>query len=980
MNTKPAGPRYIPRAEEGKIDEVLSQVRADGGSRAVLLHGHGGIGKTSIVRHMAEGSPDAATDWVRPIDSDDPEVWLLSNLERRIVRQIDPGGRHFGPYLEHLSRLDSYPPWGPSHEAVAAYLGRIKKVFVTCYLDYIEREHKTVVIVFDTVETIRGTTLLLTLTQWMKELRRGTLFVLSGRAVAEAGAGEAEAEDPIAAELSTQYQGIPVTAIEVREFSLDGTRAFIDTSPVARGLRGDERDKLVLLSRGHPLWLAIMENYLAEQGVPEEASTSTLRFLEDNVPFDGRMTDDGQEKHDQFVRRLLSPYRDSDFWREAVKRLAIVRQPVARAVWERLMSDLELPSSVPDLDQAWTRLLDLPWMRPRGDRRYVTVHDALAEELSQRLFPLHDQDQRWRHRIWASARGIYDDLAAALERELSEETERLDAELRTTLEVPGHAGTLRAEMIDGTSTLSTRLHELDLYRAAGVYYHFLTDFADGCEQLLARYERAGKDNDTYFQNLIVLYLQRFLPGGTPVGAFNDVVRLKLEEFRAWLAEQPERYITLALLVARHLIETSQADTALRLLDNLPDPADHLQRHRINLLSGNACLRIPSRVREGREYFDNALAQAKELTTPDSAKLIAEAHKELGFYYRNTGQWWEADRSYSRARDALSTDDPVRKTDRDREEIASIQTNWAYVKGLNGSHLEASELAESAISIRRRLGDPATEGLSWSVRGEVYRYARRFEMAWSAYEEAERLLGRRHAGRLGFVRQQQAICLYQALQDGIRLTDDPRGDATALITMALGICQMYSIRAYPSALNRAGRIFAESDPDLAMEYLREGISEAKKLSDGWFWYANLIEFAELSYSQWEITRSEHYRQGILALSGEIEQVSNFFMFPDLSGRWRLIMGQLAVADYEQSGDEAKLAEALEHYKDGFASIAVRNVGSSGAAAIPAQFAGFKLIFSGLPDPVKADWLRELHVHWSRDGAGSTLLLARLEELY
>ena len=117
----------------------------------------------------------------------------------------------------------------------------------------------------------------------------------------------------------------------------------------------------------------------------------------------------------------------------------------------------------------------------------------------------------------------------------------------------------------------------------------------------------------------------------------------------------------------------------------------------------------------------------------------------------------------------------------------------------------------------------------------------------------------------------------------------------------------------------------------------------------------------------------------ALADEIEQVSGDYTFPDLEGRWRLIMGHLAVADYRQSRDEAILASALEHYKTGFANIAVRNVGSSGAAAIPGQFAAFKQVFSGLPDTVQADWLRELHASWSRDGGGSTLLLARLEEL-
>ena len=637
MNTKPAGPRYIGRAEERDIDAVLTQVRADGASRAVLLRGAGGIGKTSIVRHLAAVSSDPATDWVRPIDADDPEVWLLSNLERRIVRQIDPGD---GTSARTASTCRAWTPtraWGPRHEAVTAYLGRIKKVFATCYLEYVENEHKTVVIVFDTVETIRGTTLLLTLTQWMKELQRGTLFVLSGRPVAGNG------EDPIVAELTTQYQGIPVTPVDVNELSLDRTREFIDSSAMSRGLRGDERDKLVLLSRGHPLWLAVIEDYLAEQGIPEEAARATLTFLEENLPFGASMTDAGRETHEQFLRRLLSPYRESDFWHEAVKRLAIVRQPVARAVWQRLMSDLELPGPVRDLNEAWTWLLQLPWMRPRGDLRYVTVHDALAEELSQRLFPLHDQDQRWRHRIWRNAGEIYDALAATLEEQLSTETEQLDAELRT-LNSLGGAGEIGTEVIDSTSALNTRLHELDQYWAAGVYYHFLTDFADGCRELLSRYEHAEQVNDTYFQDLMVLYLQRFLPGGNPSDAFNDVVRLKLEEFRSWLGERPERYITLALLVARHQIETSQSGAALRLLDNLPETADHLQRHRINLLAGNACLRIPGKVREGREYFDRTLALAQELTTPDRAKLTAEAHKELGYYYRNTGQWWKRTRA------------------------------------------------------------------------------------------------------------------------------------------------------------------------------------------------------------------------------------------------------------------------------------------------------------------------------------------------
>ena len=225
------------------------------------------------------------------------------------------------------------------------------------------------------------------------------------------------------------------------------------------------------------------------------------------------------------------------------------------------------------------------------------------------------------------------------------------------------------------------------------------------------------------------------------------------------------------MVAGYLIETAQPATALRLLDQLPEEiAEGGLRHRLHILRGNAYMHIPGRVRDGELHFRRALAEAMTLTSADRHKFIAEAHKELGSYFMNTGQWQEADLSYRHARDVISATISAQRSAEDRDEMASIQTSWAYVKGLNGSYREGAELVESAITVRRRIGHTAEEGISWSVRGEVYRYARRFEKAWAAYSTAEQLLqGRRYWGWLGQIYQEQAICLYQALQDNIRLT-------------------------------------------------------------------------------------------------------------------------------------------------------------------------------------------------------------------
>ena len=64
---------YVPRREEeAAIRQQVEKVRADGKSRAVLLHGPGGAGKTMLVRNLAGLSPDGSgLVWLDPIDVDD---------------------------------------------------------------------------------------------------------------------------------------------------------------------------------------------------------------------------------------------------------------------------------------------------------------------------------------------------------------------------------------------------------------------------------------------------------------------------------------------------------------------------------------------------------------------------------------------------------------------------------------------------------------------------------------------------------------------------------------------------------------------------------------------------------------------------------------------------------------------------------------------------------------------------------------------
>lgn len=951
---------YIRRREEVAIREQADLVRGDGRSRAVLLYGAGGVGKTRLVRALTSehGSAYGGTIWVHPIDVDDSEYWLLSNLERVVAGTLDPDWDYFGPYLDYASRLPRYASERVGKETVVSHLGRIKQKFIECYRSFVLGTGSTVVITLDTVEAIRNMYLLLTLTQWMKALP-GTLFILSGRPLTRL-----EHQDPIRDQLDDPHQPLEWTEITLKGFDREEALRFLDSSALQPSLTAIEKGQLVDLTEGHPLWLALSVDFLEHSDPPPEMVTPTV---------------EGARLHEAFRRRLVAPYRSTEFWPEAIKRLAVVRHSVNQQVWQRLMDDRELPQDVDSWDHAWELLLQRPWVRPRANQRYVTLHDALAEELAQRLIPLHDQDETWRRWLWHKASGIYATLTAGTDQRLQQELERLTETLRSPEEQDD------SELIHRVTELAAEERELNQLRTAQLHYRLLDDFQAGSDSFMEFYEQASARHDLLFQELICHELDRFLPHGESAEPLVNVLGVVVERFHRWLVTQaPTRYLEIGLSIAHFLTQNEQPSQALELLLDLPDSsAGPDLRYRLANERGNACMRIPGQIDKADEYFQRALEETHNFDSPEQERREAQARKEFGFYFRNLGRWQEADDAYQRARDVISRILGPGSPDEDREEMASIQTNWAYLKALQGDYQAARNLVESAITVRRRLGRLHGVGVSLSVSGEVYRYDHNFVRAWQTYEQAEAVFQEFKSWPwLGVVYQEQAICLYQADREGISLIDEPLGRARVLIRQALDICRELAIRFYPSALNRAGRIFGVDNIDLGLRYLGESIDEARRIADGRILSVNLIEYLDLSYRAWTNTRKQSYRDIIDGMIADVEQAIHDYKFPDLQGRWELLQGHLTVHDALDGDRLDDLGDALEHYSFGFARLADERIGSHGSAAIAREFHKFRDMFTILPDNVQAAWYLRLRSDWSdpKSGARSTSLLARLEELY
>ena len=126
-----------------------------------------------------------------------------------------------------------------------------------------------------------------------------------------------------------------------------------------------------------------------------------------------------------------------------------------------------------------------------------------------------------------------------------------------------------------------------------------------------------EDHDVLFEDTLAFQMQRFLPGGADENTLRHTVGAAINSFREWLSEEGgDSYVDVGLEMAGYLIDREQHDAALSLLSQLPVPADHKRRYRLHNLQGNACLRIPGRVRESGEHFQAALAEASQIPVPD----------------------------------------------------------------------------------------------------------------------------------------------------------------------------------------------------------------------------------------------------------------------------------------------------------------------------------------------------------------------------
>jgi tetratricopeptide (TPR) repeat protein len=944
-------PAYIPRRKEEQfILDMAAAVHVDGQSRAILFYGPGGAGKTSILRHLAQTSPKNGFVWLDPVDADDSEYWLLANLGLKIASELDKEGKYFREYFENLSKLSILEQKQIGHETIVSHLRQRYDIFLQAYENYVKNTGKIPILILDTIETVRGTDFLFEVIQTIKYLPQ-TLFILAGRP-------PRDGEELITKELSNPYKPLPYFPLEVSNFTKEEAITYFKQSKIADAINEDEMDRLARLTQGHPLWLALTVFYLDYEGMPDEAKKLSLTELTNSETQMTRKTDTPKA---DFITSLLSSYSEDDFWNESIRRLSVLRRRVNKDIWKELMHDLALPDDISSWDDAWEKLLSLPWVRPRINNKYVTLHDALAEELAKRVIPLRDKDRQWRNELWNTAAKIYEKLVDKRLSEITRQKDELDEDYkRKKLHEAGE------ELVHRSTELEVNTRELHQLIVTYYYYQLLSNYEAGANKLGTEFERITDEHDFRLGQLLWVEIQRFIAGESATDPLEPIIKPKIDELRSWFLSQGDLRFKLLSNIADYLVNAGYHHRAEELSDYLIKEFQGApsKEYKAYIIRGNARMHTSGQSKLAKEDFEYALKLTENNELKDRA---GEAHKELGYYFRHMGHLDLADRAYRNA--INNTFDPV--------ERASIQANWSYIKGLRGDYPKALELIRTSLNVRRNRNLAQEVAMALSVKGEIHRYMQEFQEAWQSFEEAENIFKRLGLWPwLGQIYQQQAVCRFQEweLHKEVHQTEINSlfQEAQTLSLRALDICNDWNRRALPSALNRAGRIFAIIDTKRGLDYLDDGRKRADEVGDGWFLFANIIELAELSYRDFVKSGDNEYRLRIESLAPDVAKVSSEYNFTDLRGRWELLRGHIVLNDGLNSSTEGErqkcFSQALDRYKKGFPLVAKGFVGSHGLRALRKEFNNFNNLFSKLPHDIRLKWCDDLRLAWSTESLG------------
>ncbi len=921
MNWDSAYPKFVGRKQEIEALTKFAKLRHTANC-VVLLDGIGGIGKTWLVHALAErlaSGPEVLC--AKPIDMDDTSFHLPSYFSQTLADHL--GKKAFSRYLHDIAFYQEQGRRKIDLTTIHDHLRRCESIFIQEY-NQVARQ-KRVAIFLDTFEAVQDHPDFGYFFQRLITEFENTTFFVAGRRVKEL---KGKLKNLKVKMEVVQLEGLAVSEID------DFYAGLAD-------LQDEQKRKLALLTKSNPLllclaldcyrygyWLDDIDRYSFEQ----------MQKLFQRNPQQARVL---QYK---FEQSLVIAYADMIPFRYFIRQLTHASRRVNREIFNAIISFPEKG----DQQEWWERLRTLPYIRKRAAQDYVSVHDVLRDLILTHVMPARDPDHVESATLSKKLIACYESILLREGAELKQCAAQFEQEAREQggfIEEKKPVGKL-AELATQITTIESRIW---IFEAELLHYQFLSDPNRASELFIRQFDQATSSRQIALRQRLV----------------NEVWLLFKE---GAITSEIKAHLALSRRLIKQRADDGYAEDAIthvsELLKLYKEPS---QRISLLDLRADCKLLLPQGIAQAIADYKRALdiASKAELPALESAYL----EKQIGWCYRQIGDWDKAGEWYTRALESLQRsrvpDAGIRK------ELASLYTNAAYVQAFRGDFTRAMDFGLRGLRYRKKLGLKLEQGMSHSTLGEIHRYHREYPKALSCYAQAEEIFQQSDdRAWLGRIWQQEAVCLLQMGGDLVKALNKAK--------QAIEYCSQYNVLALPSAYNRAGRIVAvllehsaEERLNLSLYYFRAGLTKALEVGDSWFGLANCVEALEVILREYESSSDskllklfKEMHERIIDVVGKDQRATqrkSGIFFPDLLGRHQIALGTREyLAGFPQ--DAKMLEKALQYYLEGFQMITRGFFGSYGHARMTEELDRLTDRILELPHATALRWRNRFVKEW------------------